>query len=286
MSRANGGMAVFRRLVRNRLALLGLVLVALNLAMVLFAPAISPYEPFKMSLSERHSPPGAKHLLGTDFFGRDILSRIIHGARVSFLLGITVVSFSLAVGTTLGLVAGYFGGWVDSLIMRVTDIFLTFPSILFAMAIMAVRGAGFSNVVIALVTTTWTGFARLVRAETLSLRSREYIQAAESIGARKGRILLMHLLPNVMAPIIVQASMGMAAPILTEAALSFLGLGMPADVPSWGLMLSVDRDFIDTAWWSVAFPGLAIAMTVLGFNLLGDGLRDALDPKLRGVSKR
>lgn len=286
MSRANGGMAVFRRLVRNRLALLGLILVALNLAMVLFAPAISPYEPFKMSLSERHSPPGAKHLLGTDFFGRDILSRIIHGARVSFLLGITVVSFSLAVGTTLGLVAGYFGGWVDSLIMRVTDIFLTFPSILFAMAIMAVRGAGFSNVVIALVTTTWTGFARLVRAETLSLRSREYIQAAESIGARKGRILLMHLLPNVMAPIIVQASMGMAAPILTEAALSFLGLGMPADVPSWGLMLSVDRDFIDTAWWSVAFPGLAIAMTVLGFNLLGDGLRDALDPKLRGVSKR
>jgi len=279
-------MAVFRRLVRNRLALLGLVLVALNLAMVLFAPAISPYEPFKMSLSERHSPPGAKHLLGTDFFGRDILSRIIHGARVSFLLGITVVSFSLAVGTTLGLVAGYFGGWVDSLFMRVTDIFLTFPSILFAMAIMAVRGAGFSNVVIALVTTTWTGFARLVRAETLSLRSREYIQAAESIGARKGRILLMHLLPNVMAPIIVQASMGMAAPILTEAALSFLGLGMPADVPSWGLMLSVDRDFIDTAWWSVAFPGLAIAMTVLGFNLLGDGLRDALDPKLRGVSKR
>ena len=152
------------------------------------------------------------------------------------------------------------------------------------MAIMAVRGAGFSNVVIALVITTWTGFTRLVRAEVLSLKSREYIQAAESIGARTGRILFLHLLPNVMAPIIVQASMGMAAPILTEAALSFLGLGMPADVPSWGLMLSVDRDFIDTAWWSVTFPGLAIALTVLGFNLLGDGLRDALDPKLRGVS--
>lgn len=284
MHAAADGWALFRRVIRNRLALLGLVLVLLNLGMVLFAPMVSPYDPFQMSLSERHGAPSAKHLLGTDFFGRDILSRIIHGSRISFLLGISVVSVSLAVGTVLGLVAGYFGGWVDALIMRITDIFLTFPSILFAMAIMAVRGAGFSNVVIALVITTWTGFTRLVRAEVLSLKSREYIQAAESIGARTGRILFLHLLPNVMAPIIVQASMGMAAPILTEAALSFLGLGMPADVPSWGLMLSVDRDFIDTAWWSVTFPGLAIALTVLGFNLLGDGLRDALDPKLRGVS--
>lgn len=284
MHTTSEGWALFRRVTRNRLACLGLILVLLNLGMVLFAPVLSPYDPSQMSLSERHVSPGGKHLLGTDFFGRDILSRIIHGARVSFVLGITVVSISLAVGTVLGLVAGYFGGWVDALIMRITDIFLTFPSILFAMAIMAVRGAGFSNVVIALVITTWTGFTRLVRAEVLSLRSREYIQAAESIGARTGRILFLHLLPNVMAPIIVQASMGMAAPILTEAALSFLGLGMPADVPSWGLMLSVDRDFIDTAWWSVTFPGLAIALTVLGFNLLGDGLRDALDPKLRGVS--
>lgn len=284
MLATSDGWTLFRRLARNRLALLGLGLVVINLGMVLFAPVISPYDPFQMSLTERHVAPGAKHLLGTDFFGRDILSRIIYGARVSFLLGITVVSISLVVGTALGLVAGYFGGWVDALIMRITDIFLTFPSILFAMAIMAVRGAGFSNVVIALVITTWTGFTRLVRAEVLSLRSREYIQAAESIGARTGRILLLHLLPNVLAPIIVQASMGMAAPILTEAALSFLGLGMPAHVPSWGLMLSVDRDFIDTAWWSVTFPGLAIAMTVLGFNLLGDGLRDALDPRLRGIS--
>lgn len=270
-----------RWLFRNPLTVIGFVLILLNLTMVFFAPQIAPYNPEQMHLSDRHTAPGLKYLLGTDFYGRDILSRIIYGSRISFTLGLSVVMGGLLLGTTLGLSAGYFGGKMDSLLMRITDAFLTFPQLVFAMAIMAVRGQGFGNVVFALTVTGWTAFARLVRAEALALRDREFVQAAQSLGASTPRILFRHLLPNLMAPIIVQATMGMAAPILTEAALTFLGIGMPPNVPSWGGMLSVDRDFMETAWWSVTFPGLAIAMTVLGFNLFGDGLRDALDPKLK-----
>ncbi len=249
--------------------------------MVLFAPFIAPYNPEEMHLADRHTAPCLKYLLGTDFYGRDILSRIIYGSRISFTLGLSVVAGGLLFGTTLGLGAGYFGGRTDSFLMRLTDVFLAFPQLVFAMAIMSVRGQGFGNVVFALTVTGWTAFARLVRAEALSLRSREFVQAAQSLGAGTPRILFRHLLPNLMAPIIVQATMGMAMPILTEAALTFLGIGMPPNIPSWGGMLSVDRDFMETAWWSITFPGLAIAMTVLGFNLFGDGLRDALDPKLK-----
>lgn len=266
---------------KNPLASLGLLLVLANLAMVLFAPQLAPYDPEQMQLIKRHTAPCLEHPLGTDFYGRDILSRIIYGARISFSLGLCVVSGGLLVGTTIGVLSGYFGGRVDSILMRITDIFITFPQLLLAMAIMAVWGAGFGNVVFALTVTGWPAFARLARAETLSLKGREYIQAIQSLGAGTPRILFRHLLPNILAPIIVQASMGMAAPILTEAALSFLGLGMPPNIPSWGGMLSVDRDFIETAWWSVTFPGLAIAFSVLGFNLFGDGLRDILDPKLK-----
>ena len=272
---------VLRMLLTNPLAMIGLVLVLINLSMVLFAPRLAPYDPEKMTLRKRHTPPCAEHILGTDFFGRDILSRIIYGSRISFSLGLFVVTGGLIVGTAVGLTAGYFGGKVDAALMRLTDVFITFPQLLLAMAIMAVWGAGFGNVVFALTVTGWTSFARIIRAEALSLRNGEYIQAARSLGASDLRIMFRHLLPNIMAPIIVQASMGMASPILTEAALSFLGLGMPPNVPSWGGMLSIDRDFIDTAWWSVTFPGLAIAFSVLGFNLFGDGLRDILDPKLK-----
>ena len=240
---------------------------------------ISPFDPEEMHLIDRHTAPCLKYLLGTDFYGRDILSRIIYGSRISFTLGLSVVCCSLLLGTGIGLCAGYFSGKIDSLLMRLTDVFLSFPSLVFAMAIMAIRGQGFENVVIALTVVSWTAFARLVRAEALSLRKREFVQAAQSLGATTPRILLVHILPNLMAPIIVQATMGMAMPILTESALTFLGIGMPPNIPSWGGMLSVDRDFIETAWWSVTFPGLAIAFTVLGFNLFGDGLRDALDPK-------
>lgn len=272
---------MLRMLLTNPLAMIGLVLVLVNLSMVVFAPQLAPYDPEKMTLRKRHTPPCIEHPLGTDFFGRDILSRIIYGSRISFSLGLFVVTGGLIVGTAVGLTAGYFGGRVDAALMRLTDIFITFPQLLLAMAIMAVWGAGFGNVVFALTVTGWTSFARIIRAEALSLRNGEYIQAARSLGASDLRIMFRHLLPNIMAPIIVQASMGMASPILTEAALSFLGLGMPPNVPSWGGMLSIDRDFIDTAWWSVTFPGLAIAFSVLGFNLFGDGLRDILDPKLK-----
>jgi peptide/nickel transport system permease protein len=270
-----------RRLFRNPLTVIGFILILANLAMVLFAPVLAPYNPEEMHLADRHTAPCLKYLLGTDFYGRDILSRIIYGSRISFTLGLSVVAGGLLFGTTLGLGAGYFGGRIDSLLMRLTDVFLAFPQLVFAMAIMSVRGQGFGNVVFALTVTGWTAFARLVRAEALSLRSREFVQAAQSLGAGTPRILFRHLLPNLMAPIIVQATMGMAAPILTEAALTFLGIGMPPNIPSWGGMLSVDRDFMETAWWSITFPGLAIAMTVLGFNLFGDGLRDALDPKMK-----
>lgn len=277
---ADNSRRMLRRLFRNPLTVIGFILILINLSMVLFAGRLAPYDPEEMHLIDRHTAPCARYLLGTDFYGRDILSRIIFGARISFTLGVAVVAGGLLWGTTLGLCAGYFGGKVDSLLMRVTDIFLTFPQLVFAMAIMSVRGQGFENVVIALTVTGWTAFARLSRAEGLAQRNREYIQAAQTLGAGTPRILFRHLLPNIMAPIIVQATMGMATPILTEASLSFLGIGMPPNIPSWGGMLSVDRDFIETAWWSITFPGLAIAFTVLGFNLFGDGLRDALDPKL------
>ena len=270
-----------RRLFRNSLTVIGFILITINLIMVFFAPLIAPYNPEEMHLADRHTAPCAKYILGTDFYGRDILSRIVYGSRVSFTLGLSVVTGGLLFGTTLGLCAGYFGGWIDSFLMRFTDVFLTFPQLVFAMAIMSVRGQGFGNVVFALTVTGWTAFARLVRAEALALRRREFVQAAQSIGASAPHILFRHLLPNLMAPIIIQATMGIATPILTEAALTFLGIGMPPNVPSWGGILSVDRDFIETAWWSVTFPGLAIAIAVLGFNLFGDGLRDALDPKLK-----
>jgi len=270
-----------RRLFRNPLTVIGFILILANLAMVLFAPFIAPYNPEEMHLADRHTAPCLKYLLGTDFYGRDILSRIIYGSRISFTLGLSVVAGGLLFGTTLGLGAGYFGGRTDSFLMRLTDVFLAFPQLVFAMAIMSVRGQGVGNVGFALTVTGWTAFARRGRAEALSLRSREFVQAAQSLGAGTPRSLFRHLLPNLMAPIIVQATMGMAMPILTEAALTFLGIGMPPNIPSWGGMLSVDRDFMETAWWSITFPGLAIAMTVLGFNLFGDGLRDALDPKLK-----
>ena len=281
MTQDSGLKRILRRLFRNPLTVVGFIFILINLIMVIFAESLAPFNPEEMHLIDRHTAPCAKYLLGTDFYGRDILSRIIYGARVSFTLGVSVVAGGLLWGTSLGMLAGYLGGRADSLIMRLTDVFLSFPQLVFAMAIMAIRGQGFLNVVIALTITGWTPFARLSRAEALAQREREYIQAAQTLGAGTPRILLRHLLPNIMAPIIVQATMGMAAPILTEASLSFLGIGMPPDIPSWGGMLSVDRDYIETAWWSITFPGLAIAFTVLGFNLFGDGLRDALDPKLQ-----
>lgn len=251
-----------------------------------FAPYLSPYDPNEQRLTEGLAGPSADHPLGQDKLGRDILSRIIYGARVSVLVGLVAIGASSALGVALGATAGSFGGIVDELIMRTADIFLAFPGILLAIAIMAVMGPGLGNVIFALVVMGWVGYARLVRGQILSLREREYVMAAESMGARQLRIMARHLLPNSMAPVIVEATFGMAAAIMAEAGLSFLGLGAQPQTPSWGSMLNEGRQFMLLAPHMTIFPGLAIMAVVLGLNFLGDGLRDSLDPTLRGAGPK
>jgi peptide/nickel transport system permease protein len=232
-----------------------------------------------MSLEEELAPPSAHHVLGQDKFGRDILSRIIYGARVSLLVGVLTVLVSLSLGAALGCTAGYLGGLIDEAFLRVVDIFLAFPGILLALAIMAVLGPSLSNVIIALCLTGWVGYARLARAQVLSLKERDFIVAARASGATDARIIFRHILPNVMAPLSVQATFGMGAAITAEAALSFLGLGVQPPTPSWGSMLNEGRQFLLIAPHLTTFPGLAIMLVVLGFNVLGDGLSDWLDPR-------
>lgn len=270
--------ALFRR---NRIALIGLLIISLFLAVALAAPWLAPYDPIKVDLGRQFTPPGREHLLGADNLGRDILSRIIAGARVSLWVGIVSVGLSMLIGVPAGLVAGYVRGPVDSLIMRLVDIFLAFPVIILAIAIMAARGPGLTNVMIALAVVYWTTYARVTRGVTLVLREEDYVLAARSIGVSDARIMWRHILPNGIPPILVIASLGMGSAILAEAALSFLGLGIQPPQPSWGSMLSFGMQFLRDAPFLSAFPGLAIFITVLGFNLVGDGLRDALDPRLR-----
>lgn len=270
---------VMGRFLRHRSAVLGAVILLLLALSAIFAPVLMPYDPMEISAAIRHQGPSAQHWLGTDFFGRDVLSRLLIGSRISLGLGIVVVVLRVVIGVPLGLVAGYFGGRIDRLLMRLTDVFLAIPEVLFALAIMAIRGPGFWNLVLALTIKGWTGFARLARGQAIALRDREYIQASRAIGLPSWRIMLQHVLPNSLSVLVVYATMNVAYPILTESTLSFLGLGMPPTVPTWGSMLNTDRAHITTAWWATTFPGLAIVITVLAFNLLGDGLRDALDPK-------
>ncbi len=271
----------FKRLLKNPTAVIGLIIISFAVFVAVFAPYLAPYDPFLMALPRAHEPPSLDHPLGTDFFGRDILSRIIHGTRISLLMGIAVVSIRAGIGIILGLIAGFYRGVVESIIMRITDAVIAFPSIVLALAIMAYRGQGLFNVMIALSIVGWTGYARLVRGEVLSLREREYITAARGLGMRDLRIIFRHILPNCLASIIIFATVGIAAPIISEAGLSFLGLGARSDQVTWGFMLSTGRPYLRDAWWTVTFPGLAIMVVVLGFNLLGDGLRDVLDPRLR-----
>jgi len=271
----------FKRLLKNPTAVIGLIIISFAVFVAVFAPYLAPYDPFMMSLPRAHEPPSLDHPLGTDFFGRDILTRIIHGTRISLLMGITVVSIRAGIGIILGLIAGFYRGIVESIIMRITDAVIAFPAIVLALAIMAYRGQGLFNVMIALSIVGWTGYARLVRGEVLSLREREYITAARGLGMRDLRIIFRHILPNCLASIIIFATVGIAAPIISEAGLSFLGLGARSDQVTWGFMLSTGRPYLRDAWWTVTFPGLAIMIVVLGFNLLGDGLRDVLDPRLR-----
>jgi peptide/nickel transport system permease protein len=255
-----------------------IVLVAILAATV--GPALSPYDPASQDLSRRLEGPSLSHPFGLDELGRDILSRLLSGARISLLVGLAVVSVSSLVGMTLGSIAGYFGGIVDDVISRVVDVLMAFPGILLAIALVAVLGPSLSNVVIALSVIGWVGYARLVRSQALRARELEFVQAARALGAAAPRIVVRHVLPTALPAVVVQATLGMAGAIIAEAALSFLGLGVQPPTPSWGTMLDAGRSHLFDAPHLTIFPGLAIATLVLGFNFLGDGLRDRVDPKL------
>jgi peptide/nickel transport system permease protein len=270
-----------RQVQRHRLAAVGLVVVLVIGGAGLLATALAPYDPQGMALEERHQRPGPEHLFGTDFFGRDVLSRLLYGARISLAVGFCTIALQALIGVPVGLVAGFYGRKVDSLLMRLTDVFMAFPPLLLALAIMALAGPGFWQILLALSIRGWAGFARLVRAEVLGIRSRGFVEAARALGQREWRILLHQVAPNTVSSILVYATLGIATPILTEAALSFLGLGIQPPAISWGLMINTDRHHLQEAWWAITFPGVAIMLTVFGFNVLGDGIRDVLDPKLR-----
>lgn len=269
---------------RNRTAKAGLVLLCLVYLVAVLAPLLASYDPIAQGdlLTERLLPPSPEHPLGTDRFARDILSRIIYGARVSLGIGFLAVSISVSIGTVLGAVAGTVGGWLDTAIMRVVDTVLAFPRLVLLIAIVAfIEYRSIWVIVVVLGLTQWPATARLVRAEALSLREREFILAAYGLGYSRTRIILRHVVPNVMAPVIVAATLGIGNTIVLEAGLSFLGLGVTAPTPSWGTMVSAGRHSLLAQWWISTMPGLAIVLTVLAFNLVGDGLRDALDPRMR-----
>jgi len=264
---------------RDKRMSIGLFFLTLFILVSLFAPWLSPFDPLQQSLSEGLAPPSAAHWLGQDKLGRDILSRIVYGARISLSVGVMTVSISLSIGLAIGAAAGLFGGWVDDLLMRLVDLFLAFPGILLAIAFAAVLGPSLRNVILALSLMGWVGYARLIRGQLLVTREEEYVAAARALGAGSFRLIVRHLLPNILAPVIVEATFGMAGAIVTEASLSFLGLGVQPPAPSWGSMLSDGRSFLLLAPHLTAFPGLAIFWVVLTLNLLGDRLRDRLDVK-------
>jgi peptide/nickel transport system permease protein len=276
-----------RRLARDPGAVAGAVVVLIVAACAIFAPLIARTDPNLQNLGSTLVPPmwmaggSGAHPLGTDNLGRDLLARIIWGSRVSAIVGICVVAIGGSIGVTAGLLAGYRRGWVDALIARITDVQLAFPLVLLAVAIVAVVGPGLWTVIAAIGLTSWVQYVRVVRAETLSLREREFIAAAQAAGATSSRIVTRHLLPNVTSVAIVLGTFEIARAVVFESSLSFLGLGVPPTTPSWGGMLADGRQYLDTAWWVALFPGLAIMIAVMGVNLLGDGLRDALDPSAR-----
>jgi len=267
---------------RNRLAMLGLGLILLLLLVAALAPWISPYEPNVQNLRLRLQPPSGAHWLGTDELGRDILSRIIHGSRITLYIVTLVVVIAAPIGLLVGTVSGYFGGWVDAILMRVTDIFLAFPRLILALAFVAALGPGIDNAVIAISITAWPAYARVARAETLTLRRSDFIAAARIQGAGPLRIIGRHIMPLCLPSVIVRITLDMAGIILTAAGLGFLGLGAQPPAPEWGAMISTGRAYLLDQWWVATMPGLAICLVSLGFNLLGDGLRDLLDPKRRG----
>lgn len=268
------------RIRRNRLAMAGLIIVAVLLLVAAFAPWIAPHDPFVQNLGNRLKPPGTPgYLLGTDDFGRDILSRIIYGSRITLYIIALVAVTAPVLGLLIGTVAGYFGGWVDAVLMRLTDIFLAFPRLILALALVAVLGPGIENAVLAIALTAWPPYARVARAETLTVRSSDYIAAIRLQGASAPRIIAGHVVPMCLPSVIIRVTLDMAGVILIAAGLGFLGLGVQPPQPEWGLMISSGRKFLFEQWWVATMPGLAIFIVSLGFNLLGDGLRDVLDPR-------
>lgn len=268
----------------NRLTLIGLVIVAILLMVAVFAPWIATHDVGATDLTIRYLSPNSAHWFGTDSTGRDVFSRVVFGARISLQVGIIVVSVSVFFGTILGSLAGFYGGWIDRLVSGyVFNVFLAFPGLLLAIAMVAFLGAGLNKLILALCIIGWVGYARLIRAQVLKVREYDFVQAARALGASDLRILLIHILPNAIQPLIVQASLGMAGAVLSEASLSFLGLGVPPPAPSWGVMIEEARDLstLQAAPHALIFPGLAIALTVLAFNFIGDGLREYLDPRQR-----
>ncbi|MDR7544171.1 MAG: ABC transporter permease [Armatimonadota bacterium] len=270
-----------RHLVRHRPAAVGLLVLLAMAASAALAPWVAPYDPNAQVWEQALRGPSAAHWLGTDEFGRDVFTRIIYGSRISLVVGFLAVAIAAGLGVPLGLLSGFVGGRVDVLVMRVMDVLLAFPALLLALAIVGALGPGVRNSIIAVGVVAIPAFARVVRGATLVVRAQEYVDAARALGVRVPRIIARHVLPNAAAPVIVQATLGVGTAILSSAGLSFLGLGAQPPTPDWGGMLAGGREFMLQAWWIATFPGLAIMLTVLGFNLVGDALRDALDPRLR-----
>ena len=268
-------------LAQSPLNIVGVVLIGLFLFLVVFGSALAPHDPVRPNVAAKLQPPSSTYWFGTDELGRDVLSRVMSGAKYSLGVAFIILSIAVVVGTIVGLVAGYVGGLVDELLMRLTDLFLAFPALVLAMAIAATLGRNLQNTVIALTVVYWPWYARLVRGQVLWLKEREFVEAARSIGATPLRILTRHILPNTLAVIIVQLTLDVGYAVLATSGLSFLGLGAQPPTPEWGTMIAGARTFFREAWWYITFPGLALTLTVLGFNLLGDGLRDYLDPRTR-----
>ena len=270
-------------LARNKLSLLAFAIIILLVLSAIFAPVIVPYpeDVYSAHIEQKLEAPSSEHIMGTDELGRDVFSRLVCGARVSISTALIAVGVALVIGIPLGAIAGTFGGWVDNVIMRITDVFLSFPPLLLAIALVTLLGPGLTNAIIAIVVSWWPWYTRLVRGQAISIKERKFVQAAETIGTSKAKIIFSHIVPNCISPVIVQASMDIGGVIMTVASLPFLGLGAQQPQPEWGLMISVGRASFPDKWWCCIFPGIAIFLTVLSFNLLGDAIREILDPKTR-----
>jgi peptide/nickel transport system permease protein len=276
---------VWKRLRTNKLSVIGGIIVLTLFIVAVSAPLISPFNPDDIDRHHVLEPPGLHHLMGTDDLGRDVLSRMIWGARISLAVGFVAIGIATIIGTILGAISGYYGGWFDRIIMRFIDIMLSIPTFFLILAVIAFIGPSIWNIMIVIGLTAWMGVARLVRAESLSLKEREFVLAAKAIGASDFRIIYKHIMINSMSPVLVSAVLGIAGAVLVESALSFLGIGVQPPTPSWGNILTLGKDNIEIAWWLSLYPGLAILITVLSYNLFGEGLRDAIDPRLWGVEE-